>query len=244
VRIVIALLVAAAAFASAPVLSAEQPPEPPPTYTPSPHEGRTANLLPVTGTVYIKLPGTKAFVLITQPIQVPIGTIIDATHGSVTLVFGLPNGKTQTILLYGGEFRVASQNPKGLVTIALYGPLHNALYSQVHGVMLARSALYAPIKDLLAHAHHPKKVKTRSLWGSDNHGSYTTQGTSGAATVRGTVWLTEDFRGYSRFYVAKGTLTIKDFHHKHRKIKLRAGHCYQTSTPKHCTPSHFERSGR
>jgi uncharacterized repeat protein (TIGR01451 family) len=218
-------------------------PTPTPTPLPAPVFRRTANLLPVSGTVRIELPHSRVFVPLTAAVQVPIGTIVDATRGRVTLVFALPGGKTETIVLYGGEFKIASQSASGLVTFVLIGPLHNALYSRVHGLLLARSVLFAPIKDLFAHAHHPKTVKTRSLWGSDHHGSFTTQGSDGAANVRGTVWLSEDFVGYSRFYVATGSVTVTDFRHHHRKIKLTAGHCYQTSTPKHCTPSPFERSG-
>jgi DNA-binding beta-propeller fold protein YncE len=218
-------------------------PTPTPTPLPAPVFRRTANLLPVSGTVRIELPHSRVFVPLTAAVQVPIGTIVDATHGRVTLVFALPGGKTETIVLYGGEFKIASQSASGLVTFVLIGPLHNALYSRVHGLLLARSVLFAPIKDLFAHAHHPKTVKARSLWGSDHHGSFTTQGSDGAANVRGTVWLSEDFVGYSRFYVAKGSVTVTDFRHHHRKIKLTAGHCYQTSTPKHCAPSPFERSG-
>jgi 6-phosphogluconolactonase (cycloisomerase 2 family) len=232
--------VAASTAVSAP---APAPPPPPGPVLPAPVFRSTANLLPVSGTVRIELPHSRVFVPVTAAVQVPIGTIVDATHGRVTLVFALPGGKTQTIVLYGGEFKIASQSASGLVTFVLVGPLHNALYSQVHGVMMARSVLFAPIKDLFGHAHHPKKVKTRSLWGSDHHGSFTTQGSDGAANVRGTVWLSEDFVGYSRFYVAHGSVTVTDFRHHHHKIKLTAGHCYQTSTPKHCTPSPFERSG-
>ena len=50
----------------------------------------------------------------------------------------------------------------------------------------------------------------RRLWGSGK-GNFRTEGQYGAATVRGTIWLTEDRCNGTFFKVKRGAVTIRDF---------------------------------
>ncbi len=52
--------------------------------------------------------------------------------------------------------------------------------------------------------------KGRHLWGS-GHGKFRTEGNYGSATVRGTIWLTEDRCNGTFFKVKRGVVTIRDF---------------------------------
>ena len=52
--------------------------------------------------------------------------------------------------------------------------------------------------------------KSRKLWGSGK-GNFRTEGNNGSATVRGTIWLTEDRCDGTFFKVRRGVVTIRDF---------------------------------
>jgi len=56
-----------------------------PTQLPPPVAGQTVNAQVIAGKVRYRLPGTTAFVALTDPQQVPIGTTFDTTAGRVAL---------------------------------------------------------------------------------------------------------------------------------------------------------------
>ncbi|MFL5884500.1 MAG: hypothetical protein ACJ77M_05470, partial [Thermoleophilaceae bacterium] len=65
----------------------------------------------------------------------------------------------------------------------------------------------------------------RRLWGRDHHGRFGTQGRDASASVRGTVWLTEDRCDGTRFSVRQGAIVVRDAA-RHRAVVVRAGHSY------------------
>src|SRR5205085_11572993 len=52
---------------------------------PPPQTGSTANAEPVGGTVKVRKPGSNTFELLPTDQQIPIGSIVDVTHGRVSL---------------------------------------------------------------------------------------------------------------------------------------------------------------
>ncbi len=90
------------------------------TAPPPPQLGLTGNLAPVSGTVLVKLPGSDVFVVVTGLREVPFGTVIDATHGKVTVTTVGPHGELQTMTFYSGEFEL-NQGGNGRVVAALRG---------------------------------------------------------------------------------------------------------------------------
>lgn len=155
--------------------------------------------------------------------SVPIGALVDARSGDVSLTFALPDGKVQTGEFYGGEFR-ASQACDGMVTLSLAGPLvFGAGTAGMPGATLARASSSRPAP------------KARVLWGTDKHGMFTTKGQYAAGTVNGTQWLAEDFSGFSLFYVTHGRVVVRD-NRRHRIRVVASGRCYQTSSPNVCVP--------
>ncbi|HJZ34834.1 MAG TPA: hypothetical protein VJ204_01075, partial [Solirubrobacterales bacterium] len=89
--------------------SATNPPPTPtlntsPAFTPT--NGEKVVVKPEEGKVLIKLPGTKKYVRLEELKEIPVGAIIDATKGRVTLTSIGPDGKEQTAEFFGGVFKV------------------------------------------------------------------------------------------------------------------------------------------
>jgi hypothetical protein len=176
---------------------------------PPPVAGKTVNLKVKNGTVRFKLPGSKRFVTLTDPKQVPLGTIIDTTHGRVTLTSAADTGgDTQHAWFYRGIFKVGqTKGSKPVTSLALAGPKPSCG---------ARGATAVAAKK--------KKPKTRRLWG-DGSGSFRTQGQFSSATVRGTRWVVIDECRGTLTIVTKGVVAVRDFR-RHKTVLVRAGHRY------------------
>ena len=67
-----------------------------PFTVPPPVLAHTGNVAPVSGTVLVKLPGTNTFVPLSSLRQIPFGSVINATNGTVSVTTALPGGGTQT----------------------------------------------------------------------------------------------------------------------------------------------------
>ena len=86
----------------------------------------------------------------------------------------------------------------------------------------------APIKGASAAAAKKKKRGAKSvlggLWGNGK-GKFRTDGKYSSATVRGTIWLTQDRCDGTLTKVKRGTVSVRDF--KRRKtVSVKAGHSY------------------
>ena len=69
---------------------------------PAPVLAHTGNVAPVAGNVRVRLPGTTTFVALATLEQVPFGSVIDATDGTVSVTVALPGGTTQTGQFFDG----------------------------------------------------------------------------------------------------------------------------------------------
>ena len=69
----------------------------------------------------------------------------------------------------------------------------------------------------------------RRLWGSGK-GTFRTEGSFGSATVRGTIWLTEDRCDGTFFEVTRGVVGVRDFPRK-KTVSVRAGEDYLAEKP-------------
>jgi hypothetical protein len=65
----------------------------------------------------------------------------------------------------------------------------------------------------------------RQLWARDDHGRFTTYGLTSVATVRGTVWLTQDRCDGTLTRVLRGRVLVHD-RVLHRTVVLTAGREY------------------
>jgi len=168
-----------------------------------------ADVTPSSGTVKVTLPGSASPVALAAVQHLPAGTLIDATQGSVTL--DGPDGKPGTFT--GGAFVVRkTTGPKALTVLQLTG----GDFSKCP----PRSAKKAAVQ-----AAGRRGRAVRRLWGRDNHGRFGTQGRDASASVRGTVWLTEDRCDGTSFTVRQGSILVRDAA-RHRTVVVRAGHSY------------------
>jgi hypothetical protein len=86
---------------------------------------------------------------------------------------------------------------------------------------------------LFAAAAATKTANTvvRKLWGNA-HGSFTTSARAGAATVLGTIWLTEDRCDGSYFKVTKDAISVTAFAAPKKHHFLKQGHSIVVLLPR------------
>jgi hypothetical protein len=175
---------------------------------------------PVEGTVKVKEPGENAFSTLTELGLIPVGSKIDTRGGRVQLTAatgGLGSDAVDhPIDFYAGLFKII-QKP------AVNAPATVKL-TQKLGCGAKKGA-----KQASASAGGPKAVdsrrRRRRVWGSGS-GNYSTSGSGGTGSVRGTTWLTKDTCKGTVFKVTEGVgITVFDFKKK-KKIKLGPGDKY------------------
>jgi hypothetical protein len=174
--------------------------------------GRTLAVAAVQGTVIATSP-SGASVDLSAARAVPNGTLIDTRAGTVELTSALDRkGTTQTGRFWGGLFEVRQRaTDNGLTQLVLRGGSFSACKATV-----ARAAAKTTTK----------KKPSRSLWGSDDHGRFQTQGRGSVATVRGTRWLTQDTCTGTLTKVVAGAVAVKDLR-TGRTVLVRKGHQYR-----------------
>ena len=175
----------------------------------------------MSGTVTVTTPGGHSFRLGTQDRNIPVGSLIDTTHGRVDLRAAPPspaggaNAATvhvQDAQFYDGAFRVTQSSSSAVAQVRLAGGRF--------------AACAAPNGDLAHDAKLSHKV-LRLLWASGS-GKFRTVGRYSAATVRGTEWLTEDFCDGTLVHVRRGVVVVEDLATR-ATVTVRAGH--STFTP-------------
>jgi hypothetical protein len=182
------------------------PPPPDNGELPPPEPGKTVNALPKSGSVRIRLPGTKKFVRLQNAQQVPVGTVFDTRNGHVTLVAAANRqGGTATSEFWAGIFRM-TQNKKAKPTTTL------TLTEKLSCPKAGKASTAA------------KKKRKRRLWG-DGSGKFRTKGKHSAATVVGTKWLVEDRCTSTLTRVVRGKVSVRDFVKK-KTITLQKGKRY------------------
>jgi dipeptidyl aminopeptidase/acylaminoacyl peptidase len=174
---------------------------PPPAVAP-PVVGVNVNVTPVSGVVRVRLPGTASFVDLAALQSVPVGAEVDATRGRVRLVSAAGGSVRQTADFYQGRAVVSQSRGAPLTTLTLSEPL----------TCPKRKTSAAGAK------------KVRRLWGNGK-GLFVTKGRYASATVRGTVWLTEDRCTSTLIRVRAGRVQVFD-RRLGRRVTIRAGQSY------------------
>jgi Tol biopolymer transport system component len=138
---------------------------------------------------------------LTAATQIPVGAVIDATKGTVRLTSA--NG---TMNVYAGAFTVREAKAGGPTELVLRGGSFAACPKP--GRRLVDAAAGRP--------------PVRSLW-SNGKGRFRTRGRYASATVRGTIWLTQDRCDGSFVRVKRGVVSVLDLV-RHKTTLVRAGH--------------------
>lgn len=203
----------------------------PPPGLPAPVLGKRVNAAPVAGVVFVRLAGARSrdvsaaaatvpsgFVRLTAARQIPVGSEIDALHGSLKLVTaGARTRATQTGTFRGAIFKVAQAGrgaSKGLTTLTLVEAAFKGAPSYARCTRTRKSASAAALSS-----------KTLQLLHASAHGKFRTRGRYSAATVRGTVWSMADRCDGTLTHVVSDKVTVTDFV-RHVTVVLRAGQSY------------------
>ena len=185
---------------------------------PTPVLAVSGNVAPVSGTVLVKLPGAASFVPLTSLRNIPFGTIVETTHGSVTVTTQGPHGELQAMTFFEGQFRL-TQGKNGLVIAELTGGNFSVCPT-------ARERAHIAIA---SSKHVSPKHVVRKLW-AEGHGSYSTKGNYASGAVLGTRWLTEDLCDGTLIHVATDKVAVTNLvNHRHKTVK--AGKSYLAKAP-------------
>jgi hypothetical protein len=197
-------------------------PAPAPSAPPPPVPGKSVVVKVVSGKVRVKRPG-HGYVTLTGAANIPVGSIVDTRKGRVALTSAADTGgkKLQTAQFYDGIFQIKQSVPKkkpkkakALITeLVLRDEIAR---SQCAPLKRARSAVVDKKKG-------PKGVLGK-LWGNGK-GKFRTTGKYSSATVRGTIWLTQDECDGTLTRVRRGVVSVNDFK-RHKTLNVKAGRSY------------------
>ncbi len=186
---------------------------------PPPTLAKTGNVAPVSGTVLVKLPGANGFVSLTTLTQIPLGSVIEATNGHVSVTVAQPGGGTETGEFFDGEF-VLTQESDGMVVATLTGG---------NFAVCPRRYKIPPQAGTAIISSASGKHVVRKLW-ANAHGKFTTKGNYAAGAVQGTEWLTEDLCEGTLIRVTRDKVAVTNFvNHKH--VEVRTSHHYLAKAP-------------
>jgi streptogramin lyase len=176
--------------------------------------GRTALARVLSGSIYVRAPGSSRWALLSGARDILTGSVVDARGGTVQVTTALDRGgHTQSATLWSGEFVIhQSATGNGLTTFTLAGGPRGCRAAR-HGARPARAA------------RAKARPRVQSLWAKDNHGRFSTQGQDSVATVRGTYWGTVQRCGGTLTIVRQGVVSVRDIR-RHRTVLVSAGHSY------------------
>jgi hypothetical protein len=187
----------------------------PPLGVSPPVLGKSVVARPRLGTVLVRLPGASSFAPLESIANLPLGSELDVSDGSVVVFFATsPTGKRAKAISTGGRFIVdqperydLGQRPGEL---SLSGPLLGCGASPRTQVRGQAAAAREPLAIAAAKARHGRRLKVRA------RGRIRTRGRYGAATVRGTRWTTVDRcdthpRPGTLVVVSKGLVAVRSF---------------------------------
>jgi DNA-binding beta-propeller fold protein YncE len=194
------------------------------TVVPAPVLAETGNVAPVAGRVLVELPGTKTFVPLSSLKQIPFGTVIEATNGTVSVTTANPDGTTQTGQFFDGQF-ILTQGKNGQVLAKLSGGNFSVCPTARERAHRARVSSRLPDAQAAASGKHV----VRKLW-ANAHGKFSTEGNYAAGAVQGTEWLTEDLCEGTLIRVTRDKVAVTNLvTHKH--IEVKTGHKYLAKAP-------------
>ena len=202
-----------------------------------PNMNETVVVQPLTGRVLVKLPDSDRYVELSSLAleEVPNGTLVDARTGRFALTVAAAGGGTASSQFADGIVAVSQQPPgqvdePGTTELRLAG----GDFARPCTAALAKAKAKKPKKRKAKRrtfaVEQQKPVKpVRRLWGN-GQGNFRTTGRYGSATVRGTVWLTEDYCNGTLIRVREGAVTVRDLVKK-RTVVVTAGRSYFAEAP-------------
>jgi hypothetical protein len=186
---------------------------------PPPVLGKTVNVKPVSGRVFVLV--GKTLVPLTQGAQLRSGSILDARAGSVQLTAAAGKHKRETGNFSGAIFKL-TQAKSGLTNLSLAEGAFRGAPS--YATCKAHKAGEASAAT--------GSAKTLQLLHASAKGKFRTTGRYSAATVRGTKWTIADRCNGTLTRDLVHSVVVNDFV-RHRTVVLHAGQSYLAKAPGH-----------
>lgn len=187
---------------------------PPPLPKPEPAPELGVNVVGgvESGRVAFKPAGSSEFVELSDSTSIPVGSLVDARHGSVRLRSARDaRGNSQVGVFSGAMFRVRQgRSPRAYTELRLAGGNFESCGRGAAG----RGAAVAS-----------RARSVRRLWSRSRRGRFRTRGRHGTATVRGTMWSTADRCDGTLVRVRRGRVAVRDFG-RPRPVLVRARQSY------------------
>jgi streptogramin lyase/phosphodiesterase/alkaline phosphatase D-like protein len=177
--------------------------------------GRTAVVRTLAGIVLVRPNGSRSAPEPLTQGDVPVGSLVDASHGRLTLTTAVNTaGATQSATIWGGEFAVTQASAgQGMTTFVLAGARPSCA---PRGNGSHRTAVTARAK---------AEKSSPTLWATDHNGQFSTRGQNSVATVRGTYWGTVERCDGTLTVVRRGVVSVRSLR-THRTVLVRAAHSY------------------
>jgi hypothetical protein len=207
---------------------------------PTPIFGESAGGEVVSGFVCVQLPNTTECVDLATLETIPVGATIDATNGRARIQVATADGTIQTVDVYEGKAVLLQTTSSARSAASLGGSASVTEFRLTGGDFSTCAAKPAAVKTKKSKSKAKKTKKRkpagveqeqakprkpiRRLWGN-GAGDFRTRGRYSSATVRGTVWLTEDYCNGTLIKVQQGTVTVRDLV-KNRTVTVTAGKSY------------------
>ena len=182
-----------------------------------PKRGKSVNATPARGTVKVRVPGSDRAVPLESASSVPVGSVLDARAGAVTIdAAASPTGGSQHATFSGAAYKLTQPATAGVTGVRLRGGSFRSCRTSRASVFSSR---YSPLAGMAR-----RRKSGRKLWGRGK-GRFRTRGRHSAASVRGTVWMTEDRCDGTVTKVKRGRVVVRDRRLK-RTIVLKKGDRY------------------
>jgi hypothetical protein len=173
---------------------------------PPPELAKSANVRAATGRVTVKLKGEKSFKELTNTQNVPFGATFNTIKGTLEVVAEVKAGSTRTSEFSGAQLTLTQDRKQ-----------------RVLEAEMAEKKLVCPRpkakQSSLRASRSSRRLRARS------RGRTRTRGRHGSATVRGTVWDTQELCEGTRFTAVEGSVTVRDFVKK-KDVVLKAPRSY------------------
>jgi hypothetical protein len=171
-----------------------------------PVAGVSVALHHISGLVRVQLPGHRRFIRLRRGANVPVGSVVDVTHGAVVLTSAVNlHGASKSGAFHAGRFLVTqSTGARPTTNLRLVGGTFAGCSSSLRAAGDGQ-----PLAGIARPRPRRRRV-VRQLWGSDSGGSFVTIGNTASAAVRGTVWLTQDRCDGTLVRVLRGAVLVHD----------------------------------
>ena len=176
-------------------------------------QGEAVVVGPESGDVTVRQAGTDEYATLQAGTPVPVGSMVNATQGTVRLISQTADDSTQDVVLRGGKFEVRqARDGSGITEFVLRGEDFSSC---------GRATVAAK----------KKRKPRRSLWARDRGGKFRTRGLNSVATVRGTTWRVTDTCAGTTTTVYSGSVRVHEARSGRTYIVRKGQHHLARSRP-------------